>query len=181
MSKRIKECSLITREEALSVLSDIRNLSIQLAQTESAYNRAVGAVNDRYTPLMDEIKKLRDSAVIQLKDWAKRNPEEFGDKRTIETEDGIMGHRLGNMSLELIPKRKWSDVLETLQSGRGFAEYIRTKQEVNKELLLERRHIWGESALKAIGVYVSQVDRFFVEPKLVDSGAAVTVETGGAL
>ena len=181
MAKRIKERPVITREEALSVLSDIRNLSIQLAQTESAYNRAVGAVNDRYTPLMDEIKNLRDAAVIRLKDWAKRNPEEFGDKRTIETEDGIMGHRLGNVSLELVGKRKWSDVLETLQAGAGLSEYIRTTAAVNKELILDRRADLGESALKAIGVYVSQVDRFFVEPKLVDSGAAVTVETGGAL
>lgn len=181
MSKRIKERIIKSREEALAVLADVRQLTVHLAQTEAAYNRAIGQVNERYTPLLDEVKNLRDAAVIRLKNWAKENPEEFGDKRTIETEDGIMGHRLGNLSLELVGKRKWSDVLETLQAGAGLSEYIRTKAEVNKELLLDRRADLGESALKAIGVYVSQVDRFFVEPKIVSSAPGVTVQTGGAL
>lgn len=166
-----KQCEITSirvrdRAHAESLLVEIQEKSIELMETKSAYATAQAEIDRKYGMPRDCIDGTIAILVEALENWAVLNPAEFGEKRTIQTDAGIMGHRLGNFSLRLLGKKSWDKVLETLSNADGLRKFIRVREEVDREMLISHRNDLGPSVLRAIGVRVEQKDRFFVEPNL---------------
>ena len=85
----------------------------------------------------------------------------FDDSRSIDTIHGKVGFRMGTPTLKTLPKFTWAKVLEKLKTV--LPEYVRTKEEVDKEGLIANRTMDGVAQhLNAVGVYVDQEERFFI-------------------
>jgi hypothetical protein len=80
---------------------------------------------------------------------------------------GLVGFRTGTPKLKLLSGWTWEKVLEFI-SVNQLMDLIRTKKEVDKELILANRDCIKPETLKQIGIKVVQDEAFFVEPKRDD-------------
>lgn len=126
-----------------------------------------------------ELAKL-DAQIKQgtddLEAWAIANPAEFGKAKSIEFLAGRIGFRTGTPKLALLNRQwTWDKVLAAIQKF-GF-QFIRTKEEVDKEAILAFASAEADKprldtkVLGPIGVKVTQGESFFVEPKLTEEQA----------
>lgn len=125
---------------------------------------ALTAVRAKFEGRIDACVQAMEAQGIALRDWAERNPGEFGKLKSIATVHGTIGWRIGQPQLKPALKWTWDRVKERLETlGKEVRErYLRVKTEINKEALLADR----ESVdLSAFGVRVIQEEVFFVEPK----------------
>ena len=67
-------------------------------------------------------------------------------------------------TLKTITGFTWDRVLEKIRVA--YVEFVRTKEEVNKQAILDQRDILGPDKLRQMGVRVVQEEPFFIEPKI---------------
>jgi phage host-nuclease inhibitor protein Gam len=119
-------------------------------------------IRDRYenriTAAREEIKRMIELA----EDWAIANPAEFAAKKSIAMVHGLVGFRTGMPKLKTLKGWTWDRVLNVLKVA--FPEYVRTKDEVAKDLIIDQREVIGEERMRRMGVAVVQTESFYVEP-----------------
>jgi phage host-nuclease inhibitor protein Gam len=121
------------------------------------------AIRAEYEARLNDLGLDIASEMTMAREWAEANPAEFGDLKSIEFTHGTAGWRTGMPKLKTLAKWTWDRVLEKLAALR-MQDYIRTKQEVDKEKLLADREALAEK-LPLLGVQVVQDEAFFVQPK----------------
>lgn len=161
------------------------------AEAETHVNTVAALVNERrgVAAQMDaEILNLKKEYELELayldvlikvgtdnlEAWALANPSEFEkDKKSIEFLAGRIGFRTGTPKLALLGRQwTWDKVRAAIQKF-GF-QFIRTKEEVDKEAILAFAAAEADKGrleakvLTPIGVKVTQGESFFVEPKLTE-------------
>ena len=83
---------------------------------------------------------------------------------------GRVGFRLCTPKLKTLPKWRWEDVLDKAKTI--LPDYVRVKEELNKEGLLDARHEENVAPyLNVIGVFVDQDEKFYVELKTEEVAA----------
>lgn len=88
----------------------------------------------------------------------------FGKRRSIGTEYGIAGFRLGTPKLKTAKNSNWKSVLVELK--KTLPEYVRSIEEPAKDLLLADRNTEKVAPLlMQIGVQVVQDELFYIETK----------------
>ena len=88
----------------------------------------------------------------------------------METVHGRVGFRLCTPKLKTLPKWRWEDVLDKAKTI--LPDYVRVKEELNKEGLLDARHEENVAPyLNVIGVFVDQDEKFYVELKTEEVAA----------
>lgn len=157
-----------TREQMEALVGDITALITKQQKLTAELNRRVNEVRQDYEASLGQIAEDIEAKTALARDWAEANQGEFGKAKSISLTHGIVGWRIGNVTLKTLAGWTWDRVLEKLATSPGWDHYIRTKREVNKESLLAARE---ELDLKQVGVRVVQDERFFVETKVetVDS------------
>jgi phage host-nuclease inhibitor protein Gam len=162
----------ITRARAEELLGELATLKLQEREEKNALDRDLTAAREAYeAPLLRLAKQIEEKTTI-LESWAAANPEEFPkNRKSIEMIHGILGYRTGTPKLKTLPKWTWDRVLEKLREM--LPEFVRTKEEVNKEGLIAAV---GEGRLdpteaRQLGVQVVQDEAFFVEPRLSEQPA----------
>jgi phage host-nuclease inhibitor protein Gam len=182
MTNRIKlPTTIITRSRAEELLGEIAMLTIEQREQKNALDREMTAARERFeTPLTTLGKQIEEKTAL-LESWASANPSEFPKgRKSIELLHGILGYRTGTPKLKTLPKWTWDRVLENLKSlGKVVAGFVRTKDEVNKEAIIAAVSEGRLEATEArqLGVQVIQEETFFVEPKLEENDARVTLES----
>lgn len=165
-----------TRDEMESLIGEISSLKINEIKIKADLDTALQSVRERYESGLTAIGERLEEDMTAAREWAEDNYEEaFGARKSIEMLHATVGWRLGNPTLKTISGWKWIHVLEELKR-RGIAAYIRIKEEINKQAIIDDRDELGASALREMGVKIEQVDEFFVEPKLTDTERRETVE-----
>ncbi len=166
-STRIRRTAPVvaTRADAERVLGELAADSAEQARLQAELDAELTTVRQKYEGTIEDLGKKIEGATGLLQAWAEANPEEFGDKKSVELLHGRLGFRTGNPKLKTLSGWTWDRVKETL--ARKFAGHIRTKTEVDKEGLLaaHQRHEIDERDLREIGVKVVQDEAFFIEPK----------------
>lgn len=172
MSKnRIKlPTTILTRARAEEILGEIATLTIERRAQQNELDRELTFAREKYEePLSALVKQIEEKTAL-LESWASANPGEFPKQRkSIELLHGTIGFRTGTPKLKTLAKWTWDRVLEKLkQLGKPVADFIRTKEEVNKEAIITAvttgTMLVGEE--RQWGCAVVQDEAFFVEPKL---------------
>lgn len=178
MSKRIKLTHPViqSRFECEAAIREICELKTAYAMAEAEMNAAVTAAKKQFEATFGPINKriLEKSALVQS--WAEANPSEFNGAKSLDLVHGQIGWRTGNPTLKTLSGWTWDRVLEKLQERRD-EDFIRVKQEVNKEGILNAREEIGADGLKAIGVKVIQDEAFFIQPKLEQTETRIVAES----
>lgn len=164
--KIMNAAPVATRAEMEELVGEITTLSAKRQNLLTQRSEEENRVRRLFADDLNDIGEKLDAKVARAQEWAVAHPEEFGKARSIPMAHGVVGFRLGNFTLKTIKGWTWDRVLEKLREMPRWADYIRTKQEVDKEkILADRGQIAGDE-LKLIGVQVSQGETFFVEPRL---------------
>lgn len=150
------------REEMEDLVRDLCMLKINADELQNDLAREKHDLMARYE---DRIKSInvRIAEMEELaRQWAEANPAEFATKKSVVLVHGVVGWRKGMPSLKTLKGWKWDRVLNVLKVA--FPEYVRVKEEVAKNVILDQRDTIGDDRLKRMGVYVDQSPEFFVEP-----------------
>jgi len=171
--------SALTRaqvEKLVGQIADLMNEERQInAETDARIIEIKQSVEKRLNTVQERLKEKL--AVAQL--WAETNPQEFGNRKSIDLQHGRIGFRTGTPKLKTAPRLTWAKVLERIKNSVDYAaSYIRTKEDVNKDKILDDREKLGKDGLNLIGVRVVQEESFFVDPYLTSN--ADKLEAKGA-
>jgi len=178
-SKRIKVLvpEVKTREEMERVLGEIAKWKNFETITTALMNQRITEVRTEYeAQLADASDKLK-ALVTAAKQWADTNPGEFEKRKSVELVHGTVGYRTGMPKVEPKGKLTWKIVLERIKSlGKPMKDFIRTKEEVDKDLILANRANLFPADLDNMGVEIVQDEVFYVDPKLTEVENRETAE-----
>jgi phage host-nuclease inhibitor protein Gam len=168
-TKRVKQTvdGIETREEMELLVEKITRATITRDGLMAEMDEGLTDIRARFEPQITAYGQEIGAAMKQAQQWALAHPEEFGDRKSIEMVHGLVGFRTGTPKLKLLSGWTWEKVLEFI-SVNQLMDLIRTKKEVDRELILANRDCIKPETLKQIGIKVVQDEAFFVEPKRDD-------------
>lgn len=166
MAKRIKSNgpAITTRAQMERVVADICELTIFKDRQMAAMDKRLMEIREEYEGTLGKAQEELDAKMAMARDWAEANPGEFSGRKSIEMVHGTVGWRTGTPKLKLLTGWTWNRVLEFLVINK-LVDFIRSKQEVDKEVILANRDCIKEETLRQIGVKVVQEESFYVDPK----------------
>lgn len=173
---KLTQTLLRNRLEAEHCAGEIADLKAQEAKALAEMDIAVTAIRESFERRLAALRKGigEKSQVLQV--WAEANPSEFAGRKSLDLTHAVIGWRTGQPALKTLAGWTWDRVLEKLKSAARNACFIRTKQEVDKQVLLAARVDLKPEELREMGVRVIQEESFFIEPKLTESETRVVAE-----
>jgi phage host-nuclease inhibitor protein Gam len=166
MSPRLKKAppaTPATREEMETLVGEIASLTITQDGLMVEMDRQIQAVRHEYETTLAQIRLSLDGKLEAARLWAVTNPEAFGQKKSLEMVHGTIGFRTGMPKLKAKRGITWEIVLDLLRKCR-LTDYIRSKEEVDKDRLIADRETLGDK-LAQVGVEVVQDEAFYLDPK----------------
>jgi phage host-nuclease inhibitor protein Gam len=177
-TNRIKlPSTIITRSRAEELLGEIASLKLEEREQKNALDRELTTARERFESPLTVLGKQIEEKTALLESWAAANPAEFPkNRKSIELLHGVLGYRTGTPKLKTLAKWTWDRVLEKLKDV--LPDFVRTKEEVNREALISAI---GEGRLtpddaRQLGVQVVQEESFYVEPRLAEQSARTVQE-----
>jgi phage host-nuclease inhibitor protein Gam len=161
---RVKQPALTavpqTHDDCAADINKIGRLSREITVTQAAMNDEIAAVTDRYTaeftPLQDKVKSL--SAGVQS--WCETNRDDLTMNGKVKTGQFITGTVQWRQKPPSVAVRGVEAVIETLKRLK-LSRFVRTKEELNKEAILnEPAAITGIAGLSI----KKGVEDFVIEP-----------------
>ena len=171
-SRKILVPAVRSREELESLVDEIACLKLEEARLAAGLDAELRAVQEKQAPRLTGLRQTLEAKMAAARLWAEAHRAEFGRLRSLEMRSGVLGWRSGPPALKLAPAWSWGLVLDKLKTLAEMRDYIRVREEVNKQRLLADRLALGPAALRRVGVAVAQEENFFVEPKLAVTGIA---------
>lgn len=154
----------VNREAAEEAFARYNNCVSRLEVQQGKMNSELTAVKEKYESNISKLQDEKDEAFEMLQAFAESNPDLFQDKKSIDFTHGTIGFRTGTPKLVTRKGFTWPAVLQLVKGKIG--KYIRSKEELDKELLLADRKTLGEATLKELGMEVKQDETFYVAPNL---------------
>lgn len=164
----MKQPPIKNLQQAEAAILRINEIDSLFTEYDLAEAQEVIRVRDRHHnlrltaghPALAEEHKLLTN---QLKTFAKKDRTNWALK-TFKTPFGEIGFRYPGYSVSLIKKitSNWEEAVAKVNELFGAA-YIRTKEEVNKELILEDKDIFDAETLVDAGIKIENKEKFFIE------------------
>ena len=156
---------ITTRAELESAVGQLAHSTTEKQRLTAEMEQEITMVRARYETLLGTLTADLEAITEAAAEWAARNPDEFGKRKSLGLTHGTIGWRIGQPTLKTQPGWTWDRVLEKLTGAEEWMRFIRIKSEVAKDLLLGERETLGPDTLKTLGVRVEQAEPFFIEPK----------------
>ena len=158
----------ITSEQMEQAFADYARADARQQKITAEMDVAMTKIREKW---QDELTKLADTKETSfdiLQAFATEHRDElFSKRKSLETTHGIMGFRTGTPALKTLKGFTWESVKNLLKEF--LPDYVRTKEEADKEKLLADREKEEVAALfPKVGVKVTQDEAFFVELKKED-------------
>lgn len=155
-----------SRKDLETLVARIAALKLAEARQAARLDADLQRVRDRHEPRLAAVRAELDAKTEAARAWAEAHPAAFGGQRSLALPAGTLGWRAGQPTLKPLPGWTWDRVLAQLKSLPDLRDYIRVREDVNKQRLLADRAALGPDQLQTAGLHVAQTDHFFVEPKL---------------
>jgi phage host-nuclease inhibitor protein Gam len=169
MSTRTKKkvTTIINHDEVPDQVRKFSNATSRIKSIEADIEIEKQAVMKRFEKKLQQLNEERDEAFDVLQNFSEANPELFSKAKSIDYPNGKIGFRMGTPKVDKVKKFTWEGVIEQLKSVAP--DYVRVKEEVNKELVIaSRTDAAMVDRLASAGVFVTQTETFFVEAKSED-------------
>lgn len=159
----VPELSEEQLEQSVKRYTEVVNESLKL---EAEMNQRIDEVKASYEARINELANESKSLTKVIHAWAEKFKTRFEKKRSIEFLYGKIGFRMGSPKLSKDKGLTWDAAARIMKVMKGGNAFIRTKEELDKELLLAKREEPEVIMLMAdVGLFVSQDETFFIEPK----------------
>lgn len=155
----------ITQQQAEEAFAEYSKNNSQVKSITGKMEQEITKVREKYSDDLERCNKAKDSSFAILQTYALENETLFDKKKSMEMVHGKLGFRTGTPTLKNLKGYTWESVKNLVKEFLG-GDYIRTKEEVNKELLIqERENTEVAQHFTKCGIEVRQEETFFVEPK----------------
>lgn len=156
--------SSLTKEDAEAAFAEFAKADAQQQQITAKMDVQITIIRKKYADELNKLQETKDEAFDKLQSYAENNRQEFGKKKSLEFQHGILGFRTGTPKLKTLKGFTWASVLGLLKVH--LPTYVRTIEEPAKDrLLADREEPDIVQKFKEVGIYVDQDETFFVEPK----------------
>lgn len=155
-------------DDADQTLLEIADCETQLTRQEAEMNEQIQKIRDAYEQNTHVVRAVKASLEKELEKFAIMNKVDFEKSRSRELVHGTIGFRNTPPKVALLNRKyKWETVLELLAKVRFGKEFIRMKEEVNKEQLLASYAAKDidDQKLASVGIKVDQTEEFFSKIK----------------
>lgn len=166
MATRIKKkvLSNISREQAEDAFAAYSKADSRSEELTAKMEQEITKVREKYADELDALAETKRENVEVLETYAKENKELFLTRKSVEMTHGVIGFRTGTHKIAKLKGFTWDDVKEKVK--KLLPDYIRTKEEINKEGLIDDRDNNDVNKLFAeCGIEVEQDETFYVQPK----------------
>lgn len=147
------------RDMAATAIAEIGTLNRQLARTEADMNDELAAVKARWEEAAEPLRLRIAALTAGVQTWAEANRDQLtqsGKTKTAALATGEILWRLRPPSVRVTGAEAVLDALRRL----GLARFIREKEEVNKEAILNE----PAAVAHVPGIAISQGEDFVVVP-----------------
>ncbi|WP_346286878.1 host-nuclease inhibitor Gam family protein [Zoogloea sp.] len=155
-------------EDADRTLLEIADCETQLQKAEAEMNEQIQKVREEYEQTTHVVRAIKASLEKEMERFCILNKADFEKTRSKELVHGTLGFRNTPPKVALLNRKyKWDTVLELLAKVRFGKEFIRTKEEINKEAVLAAyagKEI-DDQKLASVGIKVDQSEEFFLKIK----------------
>ena len=164
--QRIKQAAIEAAQDKTEVTAHIRAIGaltreIKRVETEAGDKKAV--IEEEYAalaaPLIAESERLT-AAVAAYCEAHKDELTENGKTKTVDFTTGLIKWRIRPPSVKVTGV---AAVLAWLSEKSAFAEFVRTKKEIDKDAILNQKERFSDGQVPGIKI-VSGVDDFVIEP-----------------
>lgn len=161
-----------TRDEAEAYLLRIGALQRDVKRIESDMNDELAVIKERFEKLAQPLNDELREKFVALHAWAEANRGDLlkGDSKTAKLATGELAWRTTPPKVGL---RNVGGVLEALKKLK-LTQFIRTKDEVNKEAILADQES-RELASGVAGITITQQEEFIAKPFETDLEVIETV------
>lgn len=170
---------ITSRDDAEVVMRELANAVNSQRRVLADRDAAVLQINKRVEAPLAQLAETIKAHTDALRAWAESNPDAFPKgRKSLEMTSGILGFRTGTPSLKLFSRAfTWDKVIDLI-SQAWRTSYIRTKEEVAKDVILAdyAANTITSDNLRTMGLKVDQAESFFVEPKLAELPVRQTQE-----
>lgn len=149
-----------TRDEVVSDIKTIGDVQRELTRLETEMNDEIGVVTERYAAPVDDLKKRLNTLQGGVQGWCEAHRAELTDNNKVKFANLVTGEVQWRCRPPSVTVRGAETVLALLKV-KGLDRFIRTKQEVNKEAILNE-----PDAIEAVpGVTINRdIEDFAIVP-----------------
>ena len=167
---RLRATTIMNRNDLENVLGRYAAAVIEADALKAELDRKVNELRAGYEERAAALGKRAEIFFADIEAYLANNPEEIpAGRKSLELLHGTVGYRTGNPTVRLPRGVDEAALCEELCCS-GFPEYVRVREEVNREAVLAADDAARES-LAAHGVKVTQTkDRFYIEIKREQPG-----------
>lgn len=165
MRDKKKTNELIDRDQAVKEVKQFADATSNIKRIEAAIELEVQRVKEKFEKELSELNDKRNSAFDKLQYFAEFNKNKlFTERKSLDMVHGIIGFRTGTPKVNKARSISWEAALAELKKINE--NFVRTKEEVNKEEIIEMRDD-DKTMLKLskVGITVVRDENFYVEAK----------------
>lgn len=149
-----------TRDEVEVAIKEIGDLNRELERLAIEQNDKLAAITEEYAPRMNEVKEKLSPKQDAVQAWCESRRDELTQNGKTKTGSFNTGEVQWRQRPPSVGIRGAESVLESLRT-LGLVRFIRTKEEVNKEAMLNE----PELAVTVAGVTIKTgVEDFVITP-----------------
>ena len=149
-----------TRDEVETAIKEIGDLNRELERLAIEQNDKLAAITEEYAPLMNEVKEKLAPKQDAVQAWCESRRDELTQNGKTKTGSFNTGEVQWRQRPPSVGIRGVDSVLDSLKM-RGFTQFIRIKEEINKEAMLNE----PDTAASVPGVTIKTgVEDFVITP-----------------
>ena len=163
MATRVKQPAklrFVSIEQVQSAIKEIGDLSREHTRLTTEMNDKIGATSEQYAPQLKSLEKEIEPLQKAVQEYCEANRDELTEFGKTKTANFVTGEVQWRQRPPSVAIRGAESVLESLMR-LGLDRFIRTKNEINKEALLNE----PEVAKGIAGVTIKTgVEDFVIKP-----------------
>ena len=162
--KRLKAAAQVyvpqSKDEVVADIRTIGDVQRELTKMEAAMNDEIAEITDRYSGPLNELKKRLEAMQAGVQAWCEAHRLELTNGGKVKSANLITGEVQWRTRPPSITIRGADSVLDTLRT-LNLSQFIRTKDEINKEAMLnEPEKVKGIAGI----TYNSGIEDFAIVP-----------------
>lgn len=152
-----------SKDEVIEHIRQIGDLTRARERMEAEMNDAIAGLQEEYAlqsaPLNDQIESLQNG--IQV--WCEANRDALTDGGKVKFADLITGIVRWRLNPPSVRVSGVSAVLALLKANEDLARFVRTKEEINKDAILNEKDKFADGQVPGIKI-TEGVEMFVIEP-----------------
>ncbi|MCT6068142.1 host-nuclease inhibitor Gam family protein [Escherichia coli] len=163
-AKRIKSAAALwvpgTREEVIEGIRLLGDAQRELVRAETEMNDAIGDITARYAPLTESLKKRMSELQSGIQTWCEAHRDELTGNGKVKFANLTTGEVQWRNRPPSVSIRAADNVIELLRR-LGLERFIRVKEEINKDAILNEK----EAVKNIPGITIkSDIEDFSIIP-----------------